>query len=53
MMVLLYFIFVQLQMVGAATAHTSPYIVWPVLGAIVIIVILGIRVYILEKRKQH
>ena len=45
--------FIPLQVGGGATAQTSPYIIYPVIGAILIIIILAIRVYIIEKRKAQ
>jgi hypothetical protein len=45
--------FVQLQVVGKASFNNNPYIVWPVVIGLLIIVILGVRVYIMEKRKEN
>jgi hypothetical protein len=54
MLTLLYILeFVQLQIFGTPTAHTSPFIVWPVVIALLIITILAIRVYIIDKRKAQ
>lgn len=44
---------ITLQLIGGGGMHTNPFIVWPVVIALLIIVILGVRVYIMDKRKQH
>ena len=45
--------FVQLQMVSGANVQKNPYFFWFLISVIVIITILGIRVYIIDKRKEN
>lgn len=42
----------MIAITGGASQNSHPIVVWTCIGAIIIITILGIRVYIKEKRSQ-